>query len=127
LEGPVARLIPILIFLVTLLVFALAITTASPPRPRGTYRPRTKWRDPFAGPDAASSPGTVHIVPRAQLAGLRDAYSSAPLDPEQPLVRCGDCQAFYHAVSAQALTGENAGRCVVCGGRDLGPVRIAAD
>ena len=120
-----ARLIPILVFLAMLLVLALTLSPRS--RPRGTFRPRPKWRHPF-DESVAESPGkAVHIVQRGQLAGLRDAYSSAPLDPDQRLVRCGDCQAFYHAASAEALASENNGRCVVCGGRDLGTVRLADD
>jgi hypothetical protein len=120
-----ARILPFLIFLVIAVVFTLAFTSARR-GPRGTYRPRARWR---FGTDAAppAKAGTVHIVPRGQLAGLRDAYSSAPLDADRPLARCGACQAFYHAESVQALRRDNHGRCAVCGSTDLGPVRIAEE
>lgn len=121
-----ARLLPFLVFVLMAIVFAMAFTSTRR-GPRGTHRPRAKWRfGTEAGPPPAR-PGTVHIVPRAQLAGLRDAYSSEPLDDSRALARCGGCQAFYHAESLQALRRDNHGRCAVCGSTDLGPVRIAEE
>jgi hypothetical protein len=119
-----ARLLPILLLLAVGIAFLLAVTRATRgPRSRYTYRPRGKW-----GADSrqgTAGPGTVHVVHRREIAGLRDAYSSAPLDPDAPLARCGGCQAFYQAPSVASLQRENQGRCVVCGSGDLGPVRLA--
>ncbi len=67
----------------------------------------------------------MHIVRRSELAGLRDAYSSAPIDAGQPLVRCGNCLSVYHADSFAVLQRENGGSCVICHSTDLGPVRLA--
>ncbi len=117
-----ARLLPFLVFVAMAVFFALAFTSARR-GPRGTYRPRAKWRF-GAGEAPPARPGTVHIVPRAQLAGLRDAYSSEPIDAACALARCGACQALYHAESLQALRRDNHGRCAVCGSTDLGPVRV---
>lgn len=121
-----ARLLPILIFVAMAIGFAIAFSNMGR-GPRGTYRPRARWRFGAGEAPPPAKPGTVHIVPRAQLAGLRDAYSSAPLDPERSLARCGACQAIYHAESLQSLARENHGRCAVCGSTDLGPVRVADD
>jgi rRNA maturation endonuclease Nob1 len=61
----------------------------------------------------------------AELAGVRDAYTSATIDPRQPLIRCGHCQAVYHRTSLDALRADNSGGCAICGSRDLGPVTLA--
>jgi hypothetical protein len=119
-----ARLLPFLIFIALAIGFAMLFSNLGR-GPRGTHRPRPRWRFGTGHAPPPARPGTVHIVPRAQLEGLRDAYSSEPLDPGRPLARCGGCQALYHAESVQALRRENHGRCAVCGGTDLGPVRIA--
>jgi hypothetical protein len=73
-----------------------------------------------------SSAGSVaiHLVRPEELAGVRDAFSSAPLDPSQPLHRCEGCASFYQAASRQALVRENGGHCVVCQGTRLGSVRL---
>ncbi|MFM9882363.1 MAG: hypothetical protein ACKVQT_04990 [Burkholderiales bacterium] len=92
---------------------------------RGTYRPRTRWRDWFFGRgDRTAQSGLVHIVKRAELAGVRDAFSSASIDPDRPLYRCASCQGFYHDASVTALARENHHRCAVCGGTDIGPVHV---
>ena len=122
------RLLPLFVFIAIAALFATLILR-SWRRPPGTYRPRARWRfgvDP-SPPPARAAKGTVHIVPRAHLDGLRDAYSSAPLDAGRPLARCGACQALYHADSVLALRRENQGRCAVCGSTDIGPVRIAEE
>jgi hypothetical protein len=121
-----ARILPFLVFIVMAVVFAMAFTSTRR-GPRGTHRPRARWRFGTGDAPPPAQPGTGHSVPRAQLAGLRDAYSSEPLDAARPLARCGACQALYHTESVQALRRENHGRCAVCGSTDLGPVRIADD
>jgi hypothetical protein len=116
------RLLALIVF------FGFAVRTAADlvslggARPRGTYRPRPRWR--FNG-EPHGKAGTVHLVRRSELEGLRDAYSSAPIDPDEPLLRCGRCLAVYDATSAHELERTNGGRCVACGSTDLAPVRIA--
>lgn len=115
------RLLPLLIFIG--LCFWLLVTFSGIARNSATYRPRPRWPDWLR--TSPSRPGTVHIVRRSDLAGVRDAYSSAPIDPAQPLVRCGKCLSIYHADSAAVLERENGGSCVICHGTDLGLVRLA--
>lgn len=125
-----ARLLPLLLFLAMVVTLVLNLRGLGQPRRSGhTYRPRPKWWDVFGagGGEPRGRPGTVHIVSRRELAGVRDAYSSAAIDPAKPIVRCGGCQAFYHATSVDALRQDNAGRCAVCGSTDLGAVRLADD
>lgn len=114
-----ARLIPLLVLLA---LFALLVFLRQAGRPRSdrVYRPRAH---PFGRRPMAES-DTNWVVPAADLAGLRDAYSSATLDPMRPLVRCGGCQAWYQDSSVVALRRENAGRCALCGSDDLRDVRI---
>jgi hypothetical protein len=120
-----ARLLPFFIFIG--LGFWLIFRMSALPRAGRTYRPRARWPDWFGAEDKPTQAGTVHIVKRGELAGLRDAYSSAPVDSAKPLFRCGKCLSMYHAESVAVLKRENGGNCVVCGGTDLGPVRLADD
>jgi hypothetical protein len=125
-DADMARLLPFLVFIALAIFFAAAVTSTRR-GPRGTHRPRAKWRFGTGAAPPPARPGTVHIVPRAQLDGLRDAYSSEPIDAARALARCGGCQALYHAESVQALRRDNQGRCAVCGSTDLGPVRVTDD
>ncbi len=118
-----ARLLPLFIFIG--LCFWLLALMSGLPRDNRTYRPRPRWPDWFGIDPKPADSGTVHIVRRAELAGLRDAYSSAPIDPSQPLVRCGKCLSVYHAESVAVLKRENGGSCMICRSTDLGPVRLA--
>jgi hypothetical protein len=120
-----ARLFPILIFIG--FCFWLLVRWSASPRGGATYRPRPRWPDWFGTGQKATASGTVHVVRRRELAGLRDAYSSAPIDPVRPLFRCGKCLSIYQGDSIAVLQSENGGRCMVCEGSDLGPVRLADD
>lgn len=117
-------------FLLFGLAFWVAIlatgTGTSRPRDPRTYRPRGRWGGDRDGASSASR-GTMHVVKRSELDGLRDAYSSAPIDAAKPLLRCGGCQALYHVESVAALDRENHGRCTVCGGSDLAAVHVVGD
>jgi hypothetical protein len=117
------RLLPLLFFIG--LCFWLAAFVSRVPRGDRTYRPQRRWPDWFGTPSKSTGQGTVHIVRRSELAGLRDAYSSAPIDVGQQLVRCGNCLSVYHADSFAVLRRENGGSCVICRSTDLGPVRLA--
>lgn len=121
-QSTMARLLPLLI----IIWFAIWLLTQIFGAPRGgpTYRPRPRWPDWFGDAVPADSNGTVHLARRSELVGVRDAYSSAPVNPGEDLVRCGKCLSFYHADSALVLKRENGGRCMVCGSADLGPVRL---
>jgi hypothetical protein len=119
------RLLPFLILVG--FCFWLVFRWSWLPRSDRTYRPRPRWPDWFGAGEKAAAPGTVHIVRRRDLTGLRDAYSSAPVDPTRPLFRCGKCLAMYHGESVAMLERENGSRCMVCSGTDLGPVRLADD
>ena len=122
-----ARVLPLLLFFVGLLFVdrrAPAVDAAAqrpclpaarepmgiPRRGGGAYR-RRRGRHELGGPASA-------------LDGLRDAYSSAAIDPDAPLWRCGGCHACYHRQSVQALESHNAGRCTLCGSDDLRPVQV---
>jgi len=118
-----ARLLPLLAFLVIGLVLLLARQGATVrPRDGRTFRPRARTRSRGAGGDAG-----VTLLRRRDLAGLRDAYSGQPLDPARPLVTCAACQSVYHADSAGVLARDNGGRCANCGGTDFAAVRLMAD
>lgn len=93
-------------------------------RPHRTYRPWPRW---WFDDEPGGEPGTMHLVKRSELQGVRDAYSSTPIDPGEPLLRCGSCLAMYHATSVHELDRTNGGRCVVCRGSDLAAVHVADD
>jgi hypothetical protein len=50
----------------------------------------------------------------ADLSGLHDAFTGAPLNPQLGLYRCGKCSVFYHAESYEILKQENSSKCVAC-------------
>lgn len=115
-----ARLLPLLIFVLVGIVLLMARRSASSaPRDGFTFRPRAWSRR-----GARADEGGVAAVRRGDLAGLRDAYSGEPLDPARPLVRCAGCLAIYHADNAGVLARDNGGRCAACGGTDFAAVKI---
>ena len=115
-----ARLLPLLIFVVIAVVLFMARRSSSPGLRDGRgFRPRA-WRRRHARP-GDGGPATMR---RDELAGLRDAYSGEPLDPARPLVRCTGCLAVYHADNAGALARDNGGRCAACGSTDFTAVTI---
>jgi len=123
-----ARLIPLLLALAVFLVWVIARQQMDRPRSDRTYRPRSNHRGqggaaPSAWSDAVDH-GTDWVVARSELAGVRDAYSSAELDVSKPLYRCGGCQACYHRSSLDALRAQNFGRCTLCGSQDLRAVQV---
>jgi hypothetical protein len=119
-----ARLLGIIVFIGIVAAIFSAMFGGGAAR-RGTYRPRQRWDDFFGGRrQGEGDPGLTHLAKRGELIGLRDAFSSAPLDPAQPLYRCSGCQSFYHHGSVEVLARENRHRCTVCGGTDIGPVRV---
>lgn len=119
------RLLPLLLFIG--FCFWLISRWSAAPRGGATYRPRPRWPGWSGADHKTAASGTVHIARRRDLAGLRDAYSSAAIDPAQPLFRCSKCLSMYHGKSVAVLQRENGSRCMVCGDTDLGPVRLADD
>ena len=122
-----ARVLPLLLFFVGLLIVVIARQQSMRPRSDRVYRPRANpWGFPggAAGRAADAGAGTNWVIPKSALEGLRDAYSSAAIDPDAPLWRCGGCHACYHRQSVQALESHNAGRCALCGSDDLRPVQV---
>jgi hypothetical protein len=118
-----ARLLPLLIFLVVALVLLFGRQAASVrPQDSRTYRPRSRRRS-----RASAAGGGVMLLHKRDLEGRRDAYSGAPLDAARPLVHCDACQSLYHADSARILARENGGRCVGCGSTGFSAVKIIAD
>jgi hypothetical protein len=116
-------LLPLLLVLAAVLMVLVVRRQASRPRSDQTYRPRAGGRGWSSGAQRGS-PRANWVVPAAELKGLRDAYSSATIDPAQPLYRCGSCLAYYHEPSLVALREQNQGRCALCGSHDLGAVRV---
>ncbi len=120
-----ARLLPLLIFLLAgVVLFMARQVTSSRPRDGRTFRPRARGRG--RGRARPADDGLA-AVRRDELSGLRDAYSGEPLDAARPLVRCSGCRALYHADSAGVLARDNGGRCAACGSTDFAAVKILHD
>jgi len=120
-----ARLLPLLIFVIVAIFLALQRPRPqSGPRDPRAYRPRRRFRDWLGGEARRDGPA---ILRRAELEGIRDAYSGEPIDPGRPLVRCATCRVLYHAESARVLARENHGRCAACGGSNYQAVTLLGD
>ena len=120
-----ARLLPLLIFVIVAIILALQRPRSpSGPRDPRAYRPRRRSRDWLGGEARRDEPA---ILRRAELEGIRDAYSGEPIDSAQPLIRCATCRVLYHAESARVLARENQGRCAACGGSSYQAVTLLGD
>lgn len=109
-----------------LLFIAMVLRPLQRPGSDRLFRPRAS-RGPSRRPgaEAAAAGQPVNwVVRRAELQGVRDAYSSASVDPDAPLWCCTHCQAVYHASSRAALAAQNGGHCALCGGGDLRPLQV---
>ena len=124
----------IAMFVLALLAIVAATLLKGQSAARGdTYRPKRKpwYDDGKRGRDDAVE--TLHVVDEAELVGVRDALSSAPIDATTTttangaasLFRCGGCLAFYRGDSLAALQSSNHGRCIACGSADLAAVSVA--
>ena len=119
------RFLPLLIFLVVGVFLALQRPPSrSGPRDPRAYRPHRRFRDWLGGEARRDEPA---VLRRAELQGIRDAYSGEPIDPARPLVRCSACRVLYHAESARVLARDNAGRCAACGGSSYHAVTVLGD
>jgi hypothetical protein len=125
-------------FVLALLAIVAATLLKGQSAARGdTYRPKRKpwYDDAKRGRDDAVE--TLHVVDEAELVGVRDALSSAPIiatvdasanpysNSAASLFRCGGCLAFYRRDSVDALQTSNHGRCIACGSADLAAVSVA--
>lgn len=120
-----ARLLPLLIFVIVAIFLALQRPRSpSGPRDPRAYRPRRRFRDWLGGNARRDEPA---LLRRAELEGIRDAYSGESIDPARPLVRCATCRVLYHAESARVLARENRGRCAACGGSSYQAVTLRDD
>jgi hypothetical protein len=111
-------LLPLLLFIAAIVFFIVTRQRANRSRDARVFRPRAGARPTAGGPGH-------WVASRAELDGVRDAYSSAAIDPSRALHRCGGCQATYHDTSVAALRSDNGGRCVLCGNTDLQPLHVA--
>jgi hypothetical protein len=85
---------------------------------QSTYQP-SKQSD--AQTETAST-GTPFVMSRQQVRGLRDALTSASINPKEPLACCGQCKSLYHQSSLEALRASHQTSCVTCGSTDLSAV-----
>lgn len=116
--------------LMVLAVVAVGLMTQNRSGHRDTYRPKRRvwprWSDNASREsDRGRQTDVIQIVDADELVGVRDALTSAELDLQRPIYRCGTCLAFYQAASVSALAESNRGRCVSCSGTDIGPVSVA--
>lgn len=105
-----ARLLPLLAFVVVLLLLIVRSASRSRQRDPRAFRPRR----PATGRRGHGDESSFELR-RADLTGLRDGYSGEALDPGRGLVRCAGCGVLYHVESARVLARENGGRCAACG------------
>lgn len=61
-----------------------------------------------------STSGSSSIPAAADLDGLHDAFTGAPLDKRLGLHQCQSCKVFYHTESLQVLREANNSQCVAC-------------
>jgi hypothetical protein len=119
-KPPMPQLVVLILLVAAAAVATRVIAGAMRSRSDQTFRPRGRgWKMPESG-----QPGTTVLMSREQLAGLRDPFSAAPIDPRARLMRCCGCQSVYHEPSLTVLQRENRGRCVSCDGRAFEPVLV---
>jgi hypothetical protein len=103
---------------------------SSPPSPQkkdNIYRPTPRAGHTssviFRNTDqsTSSSPGNVAgtVSSYADLSGLHDAFTGAPLNPQLGLYQCGKCKVYYHTESFEILRQENSSRCVACSSQSI--------
>lgn len=108
-----------------LALLAFGAMNQSKNRNQDTFRPKRRFWPNESRDAARADPQILHLVDVADLAGVRDAFTSAPIDIDGDIFRCGTCLAFYQQASVDALADSNHGRCIACNGSDLAPVSLA--
>lgn len=91
-------------------------TAPKPKQNTETFRPSARSRSnssiSFKTTSKPSSPGSVPA--EADLEGLHDAFTGAPLDKNLGLYQCQACKVYYHTESLQILREANNSQCVSC-------------
>jgi hypothetical protein len=121
-----ARVVPLLVLVALLLVFAVltvssALRSARPRDPR-RYRPgRSRGASDMEFEDvgAASQDKRPAGDGADRGADLTDFLTGASIDPSDGVVRCDACRALYHPASAALLDERNGGGCASCGSASL--------
>lgn len=111
---------PRLLMMIALFVGAFAVINIisrinRPPRPKDTWRSHSGSSNTSSKPDRTSDDvETISSMPLSRARSLRDALTGAPIDPQNKVWQCTQCQTVYNDVSIQALVKDNQGRCVQC-------------
>jgi hypothetical protein len=88
----------------------------SQPPPKDVYRPRSTGGRSSGIVFKSDSPGAQASTPsEADLKGLHDAFTGAPLNIALGLHQCTRCKVYYHAESVSVIREENRAQCVACG------------
>lgn len=90
------------------------------PRPKDTWRSadRTSRPDPYSNTADTNANGldanTISSMPLSRAKSLRDALTGAPIDTQQSIWQCTQCQTLYNNTSIEALLHDNDSRCIQC-------------
>lgn len=91
--------------------------TASKPKQNAeTFRPASSSRNRSSISFRTTSTDAIagSLPTTADLKGLHDAFTGAPLDKRLGLHQCQSCKVFYHTESLQILREANNSQCVSC-------------
>ncbi len=114
----------VMLVLAALALIAFGVLNQQKSRSRDTFRPKRRvWPEKARQQDDNIS--TIHVVDADELDGVRDAFSSAPINSGDRLFRCGGCLAFYEQASVDVLAQSNRGCCITCGSKDIAAVTVA--
>ncbi len=91
-------------------------TAPKPKQNTETFRPSSRSRgNSNISFKTTSTPTNTGSVPaEADLEGLHDAFTGAPLDKSLGLHQCQSCKVYYHTESLQILREANNSQCVSC-------------
>jgi hypothetical protein len=81
-----------------------------------TFRPsaRARTSSNISFKDQSSTSSVSNVPAIADLKGLHDAFTGAPLDKALGLNQCQSCKVYYHTESLQVLREVNNSQCVSC-------------
>ncbi|WP_445177698.1 hypothetical protein [Pseudomonas sp. McL0111] len=81
---------------------------------RPSARATTKSTIKFNESSSVSTSGSSSLSFIANLTGLHDAFTGAPLNSALGLHQCQSCKVYYHSESLQVLVEVNDSKCVSC-------------